>query len=60
MSLPNVVKPTCDPLKILKGQKALVTGAKSGIGKAIAIALGHAGADVAVNYKCASGRRPFT
>ncbi len=50
MSLPNVVKPTCDPLRILKGQKALVTGANSGIGKAIAIALGHAGADVAVNY----------
>jgi glucose 1-dehydrogenase len=35
---------------LLKGQKALVTGANSGIGKAIAIALGSAGADVAVNY----------
>jgi glucose 1-dehydrogenase len=35
---------------LLKGQKALVTGANSGIGKAIAIALGAAGADVAVNY----------
>jgi glucose 1-dehydrogenase len=35
---------------LLKGQKALVTGANSGIGKAIAIALGLAGADVAVNY----------
>jgi glucose 1-dehydrogenase len=34
----------------LKGQSALVTGASSGIGKAIAIALGEAGADVAVNY----------
>jgi glucose 1-dehydrogenase len=37
-------------VKSLKGQKALVTGANSGIGKAIAVALGHAGADVVVNY----------
>jgi len=35
---------------LLKGQKALVTGANSGIGKAVAIALGEAGADVVVNY----------
>jgi glucose 1-dehydrogenase len=34
----------------LKGQKALVTGASSGIGKGIALALGQAGADVVVNY----------
>lgn len=34
----------------LAGQKALVTGANTGIGKAIALALGQAGADVAVNY----------
>jgi glucose 1-dehydrogenase len=47
---PDVVMPSCPILKVLKGQKALVTGASSGIGKAIAIALGHAGADVVVNY----------
>ncbi|MEV1051937.1 SDR family oxidoreductase [Streptomyces sp. NPDC059017] len=35
---------------MLKGQKALVTGANSGIGKATAIALGRAGADVVVNF----------
>ena len=34
----------------LGGQKALVTGANSGIGEAVAIALGQAGADVVVNY----------
>ena len=34
----------------LRGQKALVTGASSGIGHAVAIALGEAGADVVVNY----------
>jgi glucose 1-dehydrogenase len=36
--------------KPLAGQKALVTGANSGIGEAVAIALGQAGADVMVNY----------
>jgi len=36
--------------KLLKGQRALVTGANSGIGKAVAIALGEAGADVVVNF----------
>ena len=38
------------PPHLLKGQKALVTGANSGIGRATAIALGRAGADVVVNY----------
>jgi glucose 1-dehydrogenase len=36
--------------KLLSGQKALVTGANSGIGKGVAIALGQSGADVVVNY----------
>ncbi len=47
---PEIVMPDCRPLKVLKGQKALVTGANSGIGKATAIELGRAGADVVVNY----------
>ena len=34
----------------LQGRRALVTGANSGIGQAIALALGDAGADVVVNY----------
>ncbi|HEX3499616.1 MAG TPA: glucose 1-dehydrogenase [Stellaceae bacterium] len=36
--------------RVLAGQKALVTGASSGLGRATALALGAAGADVVVNY----------
>ncbi|MEU7183499.1 MULTISPECIES: SDR family oxidoreductase [Streptomyces] len=43
------------PGHLLKGQKALVTGANSGIGKATAIGLGRAGADVVVNYVAGRG-----
>ena len=38
-NLPEPVIPGCRVLPLLKGQKALVTGASSGIGKAIALAL---------------------
>jgi glucose 1-dehydrogenase len=48
--LPEAVAPSCVLTKTLAGQRAIVTGANSGIGRAIAIALGHAGADVVVNY----------
>jgi glucose 1-dehydrogenase len=35
---------------VLRGQKALVTGASKGLGAGIAVALAQAGADVGVNY----------
>jgi glucose 1-dehydrogenase len=49
--LPAVVMPHCPVNRLLKGQKALVTGASSGIGKAIAVAMAHSGADVVINYR---------
>jgi glucose 1-dehydrogenase len=42
--------PAVEVHALLSGQKALVTGANSGIGRGVAIALGQAGADVVVNY----------
>jgi glucose 1-dehydrogenase len=39
------------PVLDLSGQVAIVTGASSGIGQAVAIALGQAGAKVVVNYR---------
>lgn len=48
--VPDVVMPACPVVQALKGQKALITGANSGIGEGVAIALGRAGCDVVVNY----------
>jgi len=39
-----------NPVLTLKGQAALVTGADSGIGKGVAIALANAGASVIINH----------
>ena len=48
--LPEPTVPAVQVLTLLKGQTAIVTGGNSGIGKAIAISLGKAGANVVVNY----------
>jgi glucose 1-dehydrogenase len=50
MNLPEPVMPAVQTIKLLQGQTALVTGANSGIGRAIAISLGRAAANVVVNY----------
>jgi glucose 1-dehydrogenase len=49
-TLPGSEMPHCQATYLLKGQKALVTGGSSGIGKAVAIELSKAVADVVVNY----------
>jgi glucose 1-dehydrogenase len=49
-NLPQPINPSCPIIQSLKGQKALITGASSGIGFAVAVAIGRAGADVVVNY----------
>ena len=47
---PEPIMPCVPAQKVLRGQSALVTGASSGIGLAIARSLGEAGADVAINF----------
>jgi glucose 1-dehydrogenase len=42
--------PPCRIPRVLVGQKALITGASKGLGQAMAIGFGQAGADVLVNY----------
>ena len=49
-NLPQAVHPSCLVHRVLEGQKAIVTGSSSGIGKAVAIELAKAGADVLINY----------
>ena len=49
-NFPEVHLPSPPHRRLLEGQTAIVTGANSGIGKAIAIALGGAGANVCVNF----------
>ncbi len=50
VELPKPVLPRNENRKLLRKQNELVTGASSGTGRSVALALGHAGAAVFVNY----------
>ena len=47
---PSAIVPDLPHRRLLEGQTAIVTGASSGIGRAVAVSLGGAGANVCVNY----------
>ena len=47
---PQAVVPDLPHRRLLEGQTAIITGASSGIGRAVAISLGASGANVCVNY----------
>ncbi|MEM8550330.1 MAG: glucose 1-dehydrogenase [Verrucomicrobiota bacterium] len=49
-NLPQPHLPACPIVRQLAGQKAIITGANSGIGEAVALSLAKAGADVCINY----------
>jgi glucose 1-dehydrogenase len=50
MNAINKAQQSAMSMRVLEGQRALVTGANSGIGEAVARGLGEAGAKVVVNY----------
>ena len=47
---PQAIAPQLPHRRLLEGQTAIITGASSGIGRAVAISLGASGANVCVNY----------
>ncbi len=47
----NEQVPSPPKAQLIEGQVALITGASSGIGKGVALAMAAAGADIAVNYR---------
>jgi glucose 1-dehydrogenase len=50
MNATNKAQQLAMSMRVLEGQRALVTGANSGIGEAVARGLGEAGAKVVINY----------